>query len=287
MKTRYLLSTLVALVFSLVHFNLSAQTSAEPVTIDNYFELQAVGSPAVSPDGKWIAYTVRTPDYEKKKSETRIWMVPTEGGEPLPMTAKGTSAGNPQWSPDGKYLSFTASRNDSKSQVWVLDRRGGEAQQLTFVDQGISGYKWSPDGSRLMLMIRDKKEESEDPTPFVIDRLQFKQDYVGYLDRTRTHIYTFIPGDTTETQLTFGDYDQSGATWSPDGKSIAFVSNRTDEPDSNFDSNIWIISADKGEKEGGLIQVTTNPGGDSSPAWSPDGKQIVYTTTITPGKIWY
>lgn len=287
MKTRYLLSTLVALVFSLVHFNLSAQTSAEPVTIDNYFELQAVGSPAVSPDGKWIAYTVRTPDYEKKKSETRIWMVPTEGGEPLPMTAKGTSAGNPQWSPDGKYLSFTASRNDSKSQVWVLDRRGGEAQQLTFVDQGISGYKWSPDGSRLMLMIRDKKEESEDPTPFVIDRLQFKQDYVGYLDRTRTHIYTFTPGDTTETQLTFGDYDQSGATWSPDGKSIAFVSNRTDEPDSNFDSNIWIISADKGEKEGGLIQVTTNPGGDSSPAWSPDGKQIVYTTTITPEKIWY
>jgi dipeptidyl aminopeptidase/acylaminoacyl peptidase len=287
MKTRYLLSTLVAVVFSLVHHNLSAQTSPEPVTIDNFFDVQAVGSPAISPDGKWIAYTVRTPDYEKKKSETRIWMVATEGGEPLPMTAKGTSAGNPQWSPDGKYLSFTASRNDSKSQVWVLDRRGGEAQQLTFVDQGISGYKWSPDGSRLMLMIRDKKEESDDPTPFVIDRLQFKQDYVGYLDRTRTHIYTFTPGDTTETQLTFGDYDQSGATWSPDGKSIAFVSNRTDEPDSNFDSNIWIVPADKGEKEGGLIQVTTNPGGDSSPAWSPDGKQIVYTTTITPEKIWY
>ena len=189
------------------------QAQKSLATIDDFFTIQYVGSPAISPDGNWVAYTVRVQDFEKKSSETSVWMSPVSGGEALPMTMKGTSSGNPQWSPDGRYLSFSASRNDSKSQVWVLDRRGGEAQQLTFIDQGISDYKWSPDGTRLMLMIRDKDEnDSKDPRPYVIDRLQFKQDYVGYLNRLRTHVYVFTPGDSLAKQLTFGDFDHSGAT---------------------------------------------------------------------------
>lgn len=273
----------------LVASSLFAQTAKQPVVIDDFFEIKYVGSPAMSPDGNWVAYTIREVDFEKQSSETRIWMVPTSGGDPLPMTAKGYSASNPQFSPDGKYLTFTATRNrGDRTQIWKLDRRGGEAQQLTNIEQGVSGYAWSPDGSRLMLMIRDKDEHaSEDPRPYVIDRLQFKRDYVGYLDRRRTHIYTFTPGDTSAVQLTFGDYDQSGAVWSPDGKSLAFVSNRTEEPDGNSNTDIWIVSADKNEKEGGLIQVTTNRGSDTSPSWSPDGKFITYITSLQPEKIWY
>jgi dipeptidyl aminopeptidase/acylaminoacyl peptidase len=258
------------------------------VTIDDFFELKTVGSPVVSPDGEWIAYTVRQTDYDAGSAETRIWMVPYEGGEPLPMTAKGYSASNPQWSPDGKYLSFTANRNGSGNQVWVLDRRGGEAQQLTFIEQGISGYEWSPDASRLLLMIRDKDEyDSDEPRPYVIDRLQFKRDYVGYLDRRRIHVYTYTPGDSAAVQLTFGDYDHAGATWSPDGTRIAFSSNRTEEPDSNSNTDIWVVDADAGEREGGLIQVTRNRGADYSPVWSPDGTEIAYITNIEPEKIWY
>jgi dipeptidyl aminopeptidase/acylaminoacyl peptidase len=268
---------------------LFAQSEQKPVEIDDFFDIQNVGSPAISPDGKWVAYTVRTVDFKEQSSETRIWMVSAAGGDPLPMTAKGYSASNPQFSPDGKYLTFTASRNKGdRNQVWKLDLRGGEAQKLTTIEQGVSGYSWSPDGSRMMLMIRDKDEnESDDPRPYVIDRLQFKRDYVGYLDRRRTHIYTFTPGDTSAVQLTYGDFDQSGAVWSPDGKQIAFVSNRTDEPDGNSNTDIWVVSADKNEKEGGLIQVTKNLGSDSSPAWSPDGKQIAYITSLQPEKIWY
>ncbi|MBA21631.1 MAG: hypothetical protein CMJ97_09725, partial [Planctomycetes bacterium] len=87
-------------------------------------------------------------------SETRIWMVSAGGGDPMPMTAAGSSAGNPKFSPDGKYLSFTASRGDTaspgggKNQVWLLDRRGGEARQLMEVEQGVGGYSWSADGTR-------------------------------------------------------------------------------------------------------------------------------------------
>lgn len=288
MKSLYRQSIILFTVL-LIASPLFAQSAKQPVVIDDFFDIQYVGSPAISPDGNWVAYTIREVDFEKQSSETRVWMVPITGGDPLPMTAKGYSAGNPQFSPDGKYLTFTASRNrGDRTQVWKLDRRGGEAQQLTNIEQGVSGYAWSPDGTRLMLMIRDKDENaSEDPRPYVIDRLQFKRDYVGYLDRRRTHIYTFTPGDTSAVQLTFGDYDQSGAVWSPDGKSIAFVSNRTEEPDGNSNTDIWIVSADKNEKEGGLIQVTTNIGSDTSPAWSPDGKYITYITSTQPEKIWY
>jgi len=265
-----------------------AQSDQRPVEIDDYFNLKSVSSPVISPDGNWIAYTVSQTDFDEGSSETRIWMVSKDGSVRLPMTAEGYSAGNPQWTQDGNYLTFSASRNDSKTQVWKLDMRGGEAQQVTDIEQGINGFEWSPDGGRLLLMIRDKEEdEGDDPKPHVIDRLQFKRDYVGYLDRRRVHIYTYTPGDSTATQLTFGDYDHSSAVWSPDGSKIAFVSNRTEEPDGNQNDDIWIVDAELGEEEGGLIQVTQNPGSDSSPAWSPDGREIAYRTSVEPEKIWY
>ena len=94
-----------------------------PVQIDDYFKLKSIGDPQISPDGKWIAYTLSEKDLEKDKSETRIWMTAVRGGEPIPMTGKGYSASSPGWTPDGKYLTFTASKggDDAKTQVWKLD----------------------------------------------------------------------------------------------------------------------------------------------------------------------
>ena len=174
-----------------------AQDVPQPLTIDDLMALKSVGSPQVSPDGAWVAYVVQSRDFEKDKSNSQIWMVSTAGGEPIPMTAGDYSAGSPKWSPDNRYLSFKASKGeDEKTQVWNLNRLGGEASQVTDVKQGINDYDWSPDGSRLLLVISDPKpadltddkEDDEKPMPHVVDRMQFKQDYVGYLDRRRTHI---------------------------------------------------------------------------------------------------
>ena len=280
---------------SLLLFLFSVTFAQERVmTLDDVFSLHRVANPVVSPDGKWVAYTVSAKDLEKDKSETRIWMAPTAGGKAIPMTAKGYSANQPAWSPDGQFLSFLATKGEGKSQVWTLNRLGGEAEQLTKVPQGVNGYVWSPDSKRLLLLIKDKdpnepkeKGEKAKPQPQVINRLQFKRDYTGYLDERRTHIYTFTPGDTSITQITSGDFDDSQAGWSPDGKLIAFVSNRSDNPDANSNTDIWIVSADNEDKGQTLIQVTQNEGSDNNPSWSPDGKWLTYTTVTEPDLIWY
>jgi dipeptidyl aminopeptidase/acylaminoacyl peptidase len=265
------------------------------ITIDDYFQIRDVAQPELSPDGQWVAYAVRTKMLKEDKSEQRLWMVSTNGGEPLPMTAEDVSSSHPRWSPDGKHLAFLSSRNAGKGQVWLLNRLGGEAVRLTETAQGVNDFEWSPDSTRLVLILQDPKPEDVEaakekdkdkpapkpktPPPFVIDRLQFKEDTVGYLDRRRTHLYVFDVAAKSLTQITSGDYDDDEPAWSPDGKSLAFTSNRSKpDPDRNFNTDIWVVAANNTDKGAHLTQITTNLGTDRSPAWSPDGRWIAFVS---------
>jgi len=273
----------------------AAPASPRNITIDDYFQIRDVSQPEISPDGQWIAYGVRTRMLKEDKNEQRLWMVSTHGGDAIPLTAEGVSSSHPRWSPDGKYLAFSSARNGGKSQVWLLDRRGGEGQKLTDVAQGVGDFDWSPDSTRLVLIFQDPKPEDAEtskdkdklaakpktPPPFVVDRLQFKQDTVGYLDHHRDHLYIFDLASKKVTQITSGDFDDNEPAWSPDGKSLAFSSNRsTPDPDRNYNTDIWVVAADNTDKGAHLTQVTTNPGPDRSPAWSPDGKWIAFASQI-------
>lgn len=271
--------------------------SGKALEIDDMFKIKRVGNPEVSPDGEWVAYTVSTSSLDPEESGTQIWMVPAGGGDPIPMTAKGYSASSPGWSPDGKYLSFVATRGDSaKSQVWVLDRRMGEGQELTKEKWGIGGYEWSPDGSKLLLSIRDPdpidtlqahKKPKVTP-PWEIDRLQFKQDRVGYITGNRhTHLYVFDLATKKTTQITSGDFDAGSPSWSPDGSKVAFVANRTDNPQGNYNTDIWVVDAANTNQGADLLQITTNHGSDSEPVWSSDGEWIAYTLSDEPEIMWY
>src|SRR6478672_1279677 len=137
------------LLFLLLPLMASAQ-SKRLLKPDDIYNLKYVGAPVPSPDGKWIAYTVRTMDSSKDKQNTDIWMVSRDGTQSVQLTNSPDGEGNPQWSPDGKYLSFTASRQGG-SQLWILDRCGGEAQKFTDVKGELSDYAWSPDAKKILL----------------------------------------------------------------------------------------------------------------------------------------
>ena len=302
--TRYTVPRVIALIAVSLPLGFKAVVADERdpgslLKVEHMFEMASVGDPRLSPEGDWVAYTVSRRNLEEEKSETRIWMVPAAGGEPLPLTAEGESSSQPRWSPDGKYISFLSSRDKGKTQVWTLSRHGGEAVQLTEAIQSVQSHAWSPDGKRMLLVLQDptpeelgKQEQGDDyqakPRPWVIDRQGFKTDYVGYLDRRRTHIYVLDVETREVSQLTSGDYDDSQPAWSPDGGRVAFVSNRSEEPDLNFNSDIWVVSSAVPEEGfNPLEQVTTNPGDDQSPAWSPDGTAIAHTSTVHPRQSYY
>jgi dipeptidyl aminopeptidase/acylaminoacyl peptidase len=287
----------------------AVENSAAPrnLTIDDYFRILEIEDARISPQGKWVAYVAKTHDLKKDKTESRIWMVATSGGAAIPLTAEGVSCDHPRWSPDGKYLAFLSGRSGAKSQkededtkkeeVWLLNREGGEAQKLTDTIQDVDGFAWSPSGDRIVLILqdpsineieasknKDKSDAKPKPHPWVIDRLHFKEDEIGYLDRRRKHLYVFDIASRKMTQITSGDYDDSAPAWSPDGKSIAFTSNRSDseDPDRNYNTDIWVVAADNTDQGKSLVRVTTNPGADDSPAWSPDGKWIAFTSQLDP-----
>jgi dipeptidyl aminopeptidase/acylaminoacyl peptidase len=268
------------------------------MVVDDYFRILDVADPQVSPDGAWVAYTVTTMNIEKDDSSTRVWMAPTAGGDPIPMTAEGKSASRPRWSPDGRFLAFLAAADGGKTQVWTLFRQGGDSQQLTKTLQGVSSYEWSPDGKRMVLVLQDPRPEelekkkdgekkSKTTPPWVITRRQFKTDYVGYLDSRRTHLFVLDVAAKTTSQITSGDYDDSSPAWSPDGRLIAFVSNRTADPDGNYNTDVWVVAADNPDRGETLIQVTNSLGPDESPAWSPDGELIVHRSATDTDAVVY
>jgi dipeptidyl aminopeptidase/acylaminoacyl peptidase len=294
----------------------STPPAPRAITVDDAFEIREVRDPQIAEDGKWVAYTVSDASLKEDKTETRIWMAPTGGGDAIVMTAEKVSSSHPRWSPDGKFLAFLSKRNEGKNQVWMLNRMGGEAQQLTDAIQDVDDFAWSPDSKQLVLILRDpspeeleeakakdkdkpgssdkdkekdaKPKKPKTPPPFVIDRYRFKTDTVGYLDRRRTHLYVFDVAAKAVVQITSGDFDDDEPAWSPDGKLLAFRSNRsTQDPDRTYDTNIWVVAADNTDKGAHLTQVTTNPGADASPAWSPDGKWITYVTQLDPKLLIY
>src|ERR1700730_12332912 len=91
-----------------------APAAPRNITIDDFFQIRDGAQPELSPDGQWVAYSVRTRILKDDKNEQRLWMVATHGGDPVPLTAEGVSSSHPRWSPDGKYLSFLSARNDAK-----------------------------------------------------------------------------------------------------------------------------------------------------------------------------
>jgi dipeptidyl aminopeptidase/acylaminoacyl peptidase len=273
LRKKTILSAMALLVLQLVSFSQTQKRNLRP---DDIYRMQTTGDAQISPDGKWVAYTLTTVDSTKDKRNSDIWMTSWDGTDIVQLTNSPDGESSPRWSPDGKYISFIASRNGGNSQVYLLNRLGGEAIKLTDVKGDLNSHAWSPDGKKLLLTIKDYEDTAakKGNKPYVIDRYRFKQDISGYqYDKRKTHLYLFDMAAKKTDTLTRGGYDEGSAQWSPDGSAIAFVSNHTEDPDKNENTDIFIIEA---KASAAAKQFTNWKGSDESPQWGLDGKNIAY-----------
>jgi dipeptidyl aminopeptidase/acylaminoacyl peptidase len=300
MTKRMLVGLVLVAVVGSGSFSAQARRPLQP---DDIFSLKSVSDPRISPDGAWVAYSVTTLDRKEDNSDTDLYMVAASGGAPVRLTSSKKPETSPRWSPDGRSLAFLSARDGKKTQVYLLDRRGGDAQVITDYKTGVSSIAWSPDSSKLALLVPDpdpndppdastgpgqgaagSSSDDKKPKPHVITRLQFMRDGDGYLNDVKRHIHVFEIATKKDLQLTSDRYDDGAPAWSPDGSLIAFSANRTDNPDANDNSDIYVIEPRAGAKP---RAITTSPSSDSSPVFSPDGRSIAYLAGGDSKDIWY
>ncbi|MEX0879104.1 MAG: S9 family peptidase [Thermoanaerobaculia bacterium] len=271
---------------------LAAQPADRPFSLDDLARLRTVSDPQISPDGARVAYVVASADLEKDRNDSDIWMTGWDGKETVRLTTSKDSESTPRWSPDGRYLAFLSDRGDEaeEEQLWLLPLGGGEAEKLTDVKGGVEDYDWSPDGKRLVLVVNDPDPDAgpdkgkgsdgkKAKKPIVIDRFQFKLDEHGYLGKRRSHLFLLDREARKAEPLTSGGYNELMPAWSPDGKCIAFVSKRGEDPDRTDNWDLYAIEPRAGAVARALTTyegADNQPDWDSRPAWSPDSRSIAY-----------
>jgi len=266
-----------------------APTARHPVTIDDIMALRALSGLTCAPDGRQAAYVVSEADEKADKRRSAIWLADLGGAPPLQLTGSEDGASAAAFSPDGKSIAFLSKRGkDKQAQIWLLDRRGGEARKLTDVKSDIAAFRWSPDSRRLLLTISDvapepPKDDPERPLTVVVDDVRFKKDGVGFITAdAHTHLALFDVATRTETRLTASDsFDAMAAEWSPDGKSVAFVTDHALDPDAPATQWLAVVEARAGAEPRQVAKLTGAIPGQTL-IWSADGTRITHLVGQAP-----
>jgi len=279
----------------------SAGGEGRPFRFDELAKVQRVGGFSLSPDGKWIAYAISTPDVEENRSRSAIWLVSSSGGDARKLTSGEKRDSDPRFSPDGKKLAFLSNR-DGSSQIYLADLSGGEPVKATSFPTEVNGFVWSPDGKWFVITSdvfpecsdtaclekRLKEREKAKVEARVAERLLFRH-WDSWKEGMRTHIWTVPVGGGEAVDLTPGDRDAPpfavGGSMdfdvSPDGKELVYAANPDKVEALSTNGDLWLISFDGKGTPRNL--TAANKAFDGSPQFSPDGKWIAYRAQKRPG----
>jgi len=279
----------------------SAQTATKhPMTFDDLIKLHRIGSMDVSRDGKWVAFAAATPDLDANRNVSNVWIVGTAGGDPLQVTQGGRDS-SPAWSPDGKTLALLSGR-DGTSQVYLLPLEGGEAKKLTQLSTGADLFRWSPDGKTIAFVSavypdckddecnkkRDEEKEKSKVKARIYDHLLYRH-WDHWFEGKRSHLFV-IPADGTSPAkdlIPGADYDVppdqrsdvGDFGFSPDSQELCFTAVTDKMEATSTNGDLFLVSASGGEPR----RITSNPGFDGNPVYSPDGRYIAYHAQLAAG----
>ena len=250
-------------------------TAKRVPTIEDLMNLKSAGGARISPDGTRVAFTVMETDFEQDAYVSQIWLADVASGKTLQLTRSKKSSSGPAWSPDGRSLAFTSSRADDKSQLFVISPDGGEAVQLTKAETGILGFAWSPDGKTVAFTAADPvTKESKDRKDYYGDYEIVRREY------THIHLWTVDADEALSApqagrRRTSGKaFTISGFDWSPDGTKISFSAALNPDLINGGTSDIYVLDL----AQDTVKRIVAQPGPDSNPLWSPDGRSILFSS---------
>lgn len=263
----------------------SQSNEIHKLALEDYFDMESVSSPQISPAGDQIIYTKRWINKYEDRSQSDLWIMEANGTNDR-FFMEGSS---PIWSPDGSRIAFVRQGEPQGSQIFVkIMGISGEATQITRIDGSPSNIQWSPDGKYLsftMLVPEDKhwpvkmpekpRGAEWTPAPRIIEDLVYRRDRVGFLEEGYNQIFVVPASGGTARPVTSGDWDQgrSGYAWTREGKEILFSSLRVPDAEYQYrESEIYAVNVQTGE----VRSLTDRKGPDYNPVVSPDNQLVVY-----------
>ena len=244
-----------------------AAQSSTP-SIDDLLNLKRAATPAISPDGRLVAYTLRETNWDENAYETEIWVGDSTRTRQLTQGRK--SSQQPAWSPDSRWLAFISDR-DGKRQLYRIAIEGGEAERLTSAEEDITNFAWSPDGTRIAYTMIDPIADSVKEREKRFGEIRIEDE-----DRRMTQLHVFDLATRQTRRLTSGAFAVGSFDWSPNGARIAFDHRVSSDPADTGTADISIVDA-----ASGVVEVLVGQNGpDANPRWSPDGARIAFVSAM-------